>query len=184
MAHSRISPRCDLTQEIVAKQLRYDADTGVLYRKPIPETNRLDRMRNTRFADKPITYQNSTGHIQLQINGHTYLAHRVIWLLVYGAWPTKDIDHVDGDRINNRLANLREATASQNACNIKVRSDNTSGYRGVYRSSVPGKWCAHIGHELQKIHLGTFNCITAAAIAHDLAAKRLHGDFASLNFET
>lgn len=182
MAFSRVSPRNDITQADVLKQLRYEPETGLLYRRPIPERNRIDRMRNSRFANKPATYLNSTGHVQLLINGHHYLAHRVIWLLVHGEWPEGDIDHINGDRADNRLSNLRIATPAQNSTNTRRYKNNTTGYRGVHWNKRQRRWTVRIGVGNDKVHVGCFGCPTIAAFAYDSAARKYHGGFATLNF--
>lgn len=169
-----------LTAEYVRSRLAYDPETGALTWKRREENNRIDKMWNTRFAGKVADHKTSSGHIQFGIDGKNYLAHRIAWLIIYGAWPKNDIDHINRVRDDNRLCNLREATRAENASNTKRRSNNTSGYHGVSR--FQNGWHAAIGSNYQKIHIGTFNCPTKAALAYDAAARNLHGEFATLNF--
>lgn len=94
-----------------------------------------------------------------------------------------EVDHVHSDdTLDNRKANLRLATHSQNKCNVKRRADNKSGYKGVSWSKQKNKWQAHIESKGKQINLGLFTNLVDAAIAYDKAAKELHGEFASLNF--
>lgn len=177
-----MATRILITAEYVRSRIDYDPETGILTWKARPVRSPIDKMWNTRFAGTVITHKQSSGYVHLGLDGKNYLGQHIAWVISYGVWPTHLVDHENRIRNDNRLSNLRRATRSQNNSNTKFRADNTSGFRGVYRSPVPKKWCAHIGHQNKKIHLGTFNCITAAALAHDVAAKRLHGEFASLNF--
>lgn len=95
----------------------------------------------------------------------------------------KSVDHINGDGLDNRRINLRPASAMQNSYNRPVRSDSSSGFKGVTRNRSRGKpWRAQIGAEGKSIHLGLFDSAVEAALAYDVAAHELHGDFARLNF--
>lgn len=94
-----------------------------------------------------------------------------------------DVDHINGDGLDNRAENLRECTHSQNIQNSKLRSDNESGYKGVHWDNVKRKWRAGIREKNGKyIHLGYHDDPCEAGRAYDFAAKKLHGTFARLNF--
>jgi len=95
-----------------------------------------------------------------------------------------EIDHRDGDGLNNCRKNLRHATKSQNQGNAKMRSDNTSGYKGVsFEPQTRGKkWKAYIQHEGKRFTLGRHATAECAAMAYDAAAIRLFGEFAKINF--
>lgn len=92
------------------------------------------------------------------------------------------VDHVNGDGLDNRRANLRPATHAQNMRNARRRSDNTSGYKGVTWERRRGRWCASIHHDRHRKHLGYFPTAHLAACAYDVAALSLHGEYARLNF--
>jgi hypothetical protein len=93
------------------------------------------------------------------------------------------VDHINHDGMNNRSANLRKATHSQNMCNRKKRSDSsTSKYKGVCWHKGKRKWEATIGFKGRNIHLGRFKSEKAAAKAYDAAARKYHGEFAETNF--
>ncbi|MHC4389402.1 MAG: HNH endonuclease, partial [Planctomycetota bacterium] len=92
------------------------------------------------------------------------------------------IDHINGDGLDNRKANLRLATVAQNAWNANKRNPR-SGYKGVCFAGEKRLWRAAIVCNRKRIHLGYFRDRTTAAKAYDTAAKRLHGEFASLNFK-
>lgn len=120
---------------------------------------------------------------------NNFYAQRNVWLpngkqgtikmdaVLMGA---KDVDHADGNGLNNQRDNLRCASRSQQAANRKLRTDNTSGFRGVRWAK--GRWRAVIGFETKIFHLGYFSDPVAAAHAYDRAAKKYFGEFARLNF--
>jgi hypothetical protein len=94
--------------------------------------------------------------------------------------PEDLVDHKEGNGIDNRRCNLREATAAQNAINRKVRKRSRSGYIGVFET--PSSWAAQINKEAGFWHLGNFDTPEEAAIARDIGAIQEYGDFATLNF--
>lgn len=96
------------------------------------------------------------------------------------SWPLTD--HINGNGLDNRRANLREATSVQNACNRRLGSKNTSGFKGVSWKAASKKWVARIKTHGKATHLGYFSTPQEAARAYDAAARELHGEFARLNF--
>lgn len=93
-----------------------------------------------------------------------------------------DVDHINGDKLDNRRCNLRPANRSNNNANGKIRSDNTSGYRGVYWHRANSKWVAQIQRDGKAKYIGSFFTAEEAAMAWDAAALEAHGEFAHLNF--
>lgn len=104
--------------------------------------------------------------------------HRLLFSEPLGVW----IDHRDGDGLNNQRHNLRTCSVPQNIRNQKIKSSNTSGFKGVSFRRDCKKWAAHIRHSGRKHHLGFFSTAELAALAYDNAAKKYHGDFAKGNF--
>ncbi len=94
-----------------------------------------------------------------------------------------EVDHVDGDGLNCTRENMRLCTSQQNKYNIGIKSDNTSGYKGVTWNANRSKWQAQIKHGKQYKYLGLFDDLKEAARAYDVAALELHGDFARVNNE-
>jgi hypothetical protein len=92
------------------------------------------------------------------------------------------VDHINGDGLDNRRANLRPATHAQNMRNTRLTSSNTSGFRGVYYRKDRGAWAAQIVVDGRRIYLGRFSDAVEAARAYDEAARLHHGEFATLNF--
>lgn len=93
-------------------------------------------------------------------------------------------DHRNGNGLDNRRSNLREATASENNQNARQRSDNTSGFKGVHRDKRRSKWRAQINFNGSAHRLGYFLTAEEAAHAYDAAAREFHGEYAALNFPT
>jgi hypothetical protein len=117
-----------------------------------------------------------TGYRVVCIDYKQYLAHRLAWFYVHGSWP-KEIDHINRDRSDNRMANLRLATRGQNNMNTGLRSDNKSGHTGITWHKGSNKWRATIHHNGKQIQVGMFDTIEEAAKAYSEAAAKLYGDF-------
>lgn len=124
----------------------------------------------------------SQGYRHVQMDGHTYKAHRIIWLMVHGEWveyPAFEIDHINGDRSDNRLSNLRKVTKSGNQRNASQRVNNTSGVHGVnwkptYNGNGNGgRWVARIWNGPRHVYLGSFKSLRDAAIARKAAERAL-----------
>jgi hypothetical protein len=110
-------------------------------------------------------------------NQKTVLMHRQIL-----GFPKTAIDHRDHNGINNQRSNIREATRAENNRNGRIRRDNTSGFRGVSYAPRRNKWLSRIRNGERQVTLGYFNTAREAAYVYDAMAKKLHGEFASLNF--
>jgi hypothetical protein len=107
-------------------------------------------------------------------------AHRIAWLFAYEEDPSeKHIDHINGDRSDNRICNLRLATHKQNACNQRKKNDTTSAYKGVSWYKRKRKWVAQIGIDGRSTHLGYFHDELAAHMAYCQAAQKHFGEFAN-----
>lgn len=167
-----------LSPEILRTMLRYDKDSGKLFWLPRSKDDRVTRAWNTRFANKEaFTSINSKGYYQGAIHNRVLAAHIVIWTLATGSKPTGQIDHINGVKTDNRLSNLREATASQNGQNVGLRSTNTSGYKGVFWNKQIGGWMAHIRHNGRQICLGRFGTAETAHAAYVKASLEFHKEF-------
>lgn len=114
------------------------------------------------------------GYWYLVVNGKRYVAHRLIWLYVYGVWPTNCIDHINRNRIDNRIINLREATIEQNRQNLGLDKANKSGFRGVSYDSKNKKWRASISVKGRAKNLGRYADKNSAALAYKIAAAKYH----------
>lgn len=119
----------------------------------------------------------SSGYLQVRVDGKLYLAARLGWLYVNGCWPKQFLDHIDGDRLNNRIENLREASPTENSRNAKIRKDNTTGFKGVSLFKRSGRYAAVICDQGKNHFLGHFNTPEEAGAAYVNAARELHGEF-------
>jgi HNH endonuclease/AP2 domain len=177
MAPKTLPPR-----ELLRQLLDYDPATGIFTWKPRPRemfaTKRGFSVWNARFTGKPAGGSLSTGHVLIRFksNGGGYLAHRLAWLLVYGEPVPPGIDHWDCNPLNNRISNLRAATQSQNTANAGMRSDNSTGAKGVRRHKE--KYTARITCEGTNFYLGIYDTVEEAAAVYREAAIRLYGKFA------
>jgi hypothetical protein len=112
-----------------------------------------------------------SGYRLIRFDGKLFLAHRLVWLYVHGALPAAELDHINGNRDDNRIENLREVTRAQNAQNTSVLwRTNTSGHKGVAFHKQRGKWRASIRRDGKTAHIGLFDNYEQARSAW-LAAK-------------
>jgi hypothetical protein len=160
-AESLSRDRDSLTQARLKQLLSYDAASGVF--------TRVAHVAN-QPAGVEATSLHPSGYVYIAVDGRGYRAHRLAWLYVYGGWPIAAIDHINRDRADNRLANLRLATASQNTQNSS--RPNQSGLRGV--SGNHGKWAARITIHQKTMSLGTYATKEEAHEAYRAAASRVH----------
>lgn len=114
------------------------------------------------------------GYRSIKVDGKNYLEHRLVWLWVYGEWPSNELDHANQIKTDNRLSNLRDVTRSENMQNTSVRSDNSSGFKGVSWHAGAGSWMANIVVNGKSTYLGCFNTPEEAYAAYCEAASRLH----------
>jgi hypothetical protein len=112
------------------------------------------------------------------IDGHSIMLHRLVFLYHHGYTP-EIVDHIDGDKLNNHVENLRPATRVQNNTNARTRKDNKSGQKGVRWREDNQKWQASITSSKKKHHLGYYAAFEDAKNAYLIAAQQLHGEFAT-----
>lgn len=154
-----------LTQEKLIEYLSYNEDTGVFIRLKSCWKTRIGKVAGT---------LDTHGYFQIKVDGVLYLSHRLAWLYVYGEWPSSVIDHVNGIQSDNRICNLRVATAAQNAQNRhRCPVDKKScGMLGVTPEGE--RWRAQIRASGRNIFLGNFVEKEDAHIAYMEAKKELH----------
>jgi hypothetical protein len=153
-----------MTPERLHELLNYDADTGLFtWAKP--------RRKCSAGAKAGCIAKN--GYMVIRLDDTLYLAHRLAWLYQKGVWPTEQIDHINGDRSDNRFNNLREVSNAENAQNNrKPKPSNKSGFLGVRKEN--SKWLAEIKINYKPIRIGLFNTPEAAHKAYVMAKRKLH----------
>lgn len=146
--------------------LNYDPDTGSLTWK----AREVDPKNwNARHAGKPAFQTVIRGYLCGAVNRVLLRGHRVAWAIHYGKWPTHEIDHINGDKQDNRIVNLRDVTAAENRRNQRLRSNNNSGKIGVCYIPSRGNWRASITHDGQRVFLGSFASLSEAISARSAA---------------
>tara|TARA_R110002126_G_scaffold73946_1_gene184519 strand:- start:8802 stop:9359 length:558 start_codon:yes stop_codon:yes gene_type:complete len=143
------------------KLLDYDPNTGALtWKHRTPDThpgNRGRRGFNSTHAGKPaFTYDDKDGYKRGTVFSSKLRGHRVAWAIHYGEWPSGEIDHINRDRVDNRISNMRDVTKSENMRNAKMPNTNTSGCIGVHFVKKIRKWRARIGTGKGNVDLGLF----------------------------
>lgn len=161
----------DLTASEVKRLLWYDLEAGIFTWREKPHKDFRKKVGDVAGGS------HRTGYWSIQINRRHYLAHRLAWLYVHGEWPSEFIDHIDGDKSNNRISNLRVATNSQNKGNGRIYASNTTGLRGVTKQG--NKWKAQIVHNRKNVYLGCFPSKEEAYDAFRKAEKELRADFSA-----
>lgn len=164
--------------DTLRKLLKYDPATGKLFWKErtIEFHPRSLKMVNAKFAGKEaLCTINKKGYFGGEIFAVRYQAHRVIWAMHYGEWPTDQVDHINGNPIDNRIENLRVVSSRENSRNQKVRSTNHSGVMGVTWQSNRKCWYVRISIDGEHDHyVGRFRNLDEA-IAARKAAELKHG---------
>jgi hypothetical protein len=156
----------------LAEVFHCDPERGVLIWRERPGV-----VGNRRVAGRVAGSVAANGYRVVTIRPHWIHVHRAIWALVHGAWPAAYIDHVNGDRLDNRIGNLREATMSQNLANRGAQSNSRSGIKGVSLESFTGRWKASIQRDGRTFNLGRYDTMQEAAAAYRAAAERMYGAF-------
>lgn len=172
-----------ITPEMLRELLEYNPATGELYWKMRPiesfESERIGKGWNTKYAGKEALWSVSKhGYRHGYVMSLPVKTHRVAWAIYHGEWPASSIDHINCDKTDNRITNLRLATDPQNGWNVGLNSKNTSGYKGVTFYSLTGKWRSRITVSGQVKYLGYYDTPEEAHAAYCEAAKKYHGEFA------
>lgn len=119
----------------------------------------------------------SSGYRQIMLGHRSYLAHRLVWLWLYGDWPKSEIDHINRCKTDNRIQNLRDASASQNACNHHSGKDITSGYAGAFWDQQRQKYRVRIQLDGQRREFRSYSDAEQAHEAYKIAVNQMHGEF-------
>ena len=173
--------KATLTQSYLKSILSYDPETGVFTWKERQDVE-CPAQWNSHYVGKEAGCKQKIAHAfyrRIRIKGKKYGAHRLAWLYMTGEWPPRQIDHIDGNALNNRFENLRLATPAQNLVNRGAHKNNKLGIKGV--SKFRNKYKAQIQARGQKIHLGCFKTPEEASAAYTKAAEKYFGVFAKVD---
>lgn len=162
---AKTNPSVPLTLERLQEVLRYDPSTGVFIWKKGTARGRVGAQAGVLFG---------AGYRYISVDGQKYLAHRLAWFWSYGKWPDQWLDHINGATDDNRIANLREASAAQNAQNARHKA-GVSGYRGVRAKGRRFEAVIHVNNFRKS--LGWFDSAEEAHKAYVKAAQEHHGAF-------
>ncbi len=157
----------EITQNELKELLEYTPDSGVfVYKK---------NSSNRKIRAGQIAGWKDAGYLRIQINGKGYKAHRLAWLYMYGDWPKYHIDHIDHDRANNRISNLRDVTVAENIQNqIKANSSSKTNLLGVTYRKRDKLYEARIVVNRKRIYIGLFKDPKEAYRAYVNKKRELH----------
>jgi hypothetical protein len=159
-----------LTQEYLKSILDYDLDTGIF-------TWKVNKAQRTKIGD--IAGWIADGYRKIEINGKNYNAHRLAWLYVYGEMPKNLVDHIDCDRSNNKISNLRESTHQTNSENYKTPKTNNSGVKNVSWYKSLNKWVVSMSIKKTKKTIGYYDDLELAELVAIEARNKYRGEFAN-----
>ena len=161
-----MSERALLTAERARQLLVYEPDTGLLRWR-----EKRGKVMAGDLAGCP-----KDGYLVVRVDDRLYRVHRIAWLMVHGEWPAAEVDHIDGNRSNNRIGNLRECKDGVvNQHNeSRLRRNNRSGYSGVSWSKAMGKWEAALKVDYKRIVVGYFSDPAVAHVARSKAKADMH----------
>lgn len=168
-----------ISPTLLRRLLRYEHETGRLFWRARPVSmfegnERCCRSWNSRYAGKEAFTAISSGRYRHgTVAGRTLKAHRVAWAIHHGKHALYEIDHINGDGLDNSIANLRDVTPGENTRNKRRYKNNASGRIGVSRYSRSGKWMAYIRRDNKQVHLGYFDCLEDATAARSGAERTL-----------
>jgi hypothetical protein len=175
-----------LDVDVLKDAVSYDPLTGDFTWKLRPfnhfSTPRGARVFNTRFSGKTagcLRRPIGNEYVTFRLQGVLVYAHRAAWAVTHGDWPVETIDHVNGNKSDNRISNLRAATHSENQRNAKQNIRIISGVKGVYWSKDRHRWYARLRYAGAYHHLGSFGTIEEAEQAVRAARELNHGEFAN-----
>lgn len=163
------------SQDYLKELLEYDPDTGLfLWRmktKKHISCPRILKVINSRNGGKAAGKVCHDGYLRIGISGKKYMAHRLAWVYMHGDCEIDQIDHVNGNRSDNRIQNLRSIQAGENKRNMGISRRNTSGVVGVSWNKSLKKWSANIYHLGKNVHLGLFDNLDEAKELREFAQE-------------
>jgi len=156
-----------ITQAELRERVNYDPDSGIMTLKRKPRKGGHTPIGGVMGS------KHKAGYLEVRLNNRAYLIHRLAWLYMYGEWPD-NVDHINHDRTDNRLINLRSVARVDNQRNQKMKSNNSSGVTGVYWMAGRGKWLSKIKVAYKETNLGYHGNFFDAVCARK-SAELLYG---------
>lgn len=155
----------DIDQKTLKEYLSYDPETGIF--------TRLIGSGGVMAGEVVGSRHPYAGYLLIQVNHSRHPAHRLAWLYMYGEFPDAEIDHINGVRDDNRIANLRAVTKLENARNRRLQKTNVSGVSGVGWHRAASKWSVRIRVDFKEKWLGTYDDFFEAVCVRKSAENRL-----------
>lgn len=159
-----------LSLENLKRKLSYNPETGLFTRNCLMPGSGIGAICGTTKA---------SGYVIVCVDRTLYRAHRLAWFYQYGRWPIGDVDHINRVRSDNRIANLREASRSDNLCNSSIRSDNKCGIRGVSFNKLNRNYTVKIEKNGELLVKHGINTLEEAEYLAAAFIREMHGRFAS-----
>ena len=156
-----------MNQTRLMERLEYNPLTGIFTWK----------VASGRRPEGSVAGSNFGGYTHIRIDNKRYSAHHLAWLYTHGAFPKDLLDHINGNPLDNRIANIREADHRQNAGNVNLSQRNHSGARGVSWFKRDQKWRVRLTRNGKDCHIGLFETKQEAIDAYAEAAKEFFGEF-------
>lgn len=153
----------------ISDYLDYNSETGIFVWRVKTKTSNVGDVAGN---------ANWRGYVSIWIANKRYYAHRLAWAFCNGSWPIGDIDHINEDKSDNRIVNLRVASRSENMFNRGCNKNNTSGMKGVVFCKTTNRWRAQMMVNRKSVNIGRFKTREAAANAYMLKAQEIRGEFA------
>lgn len=165
-----------MNQKLLKELVEYCPETGIMRWKKRCESHFKNGLRvsnwNTKYAGKELTTLDGKGYVVGSFFAKRYLVHRLAWLYMTGEWPNI-IDHINGNKTDNRFKNLRNVSNQENHMNCRRANNNTSGVTGVYKNKSNGLWCAQMKFNGHTYHLGSSKNFDEAVRLRKNEEKRL-----------
>jgi hypothetical protein len=155
-----------IAHDRLVELLDYDSNAGVFVRRI--------NVNGSRPKGSPVGNMAGRGYLTVMLDGRAYYLHRLAWFYTKKEWPKHQIDHINQDKIDNRICNLREATPAQNMQNIGAYASNTSGVPGVWWNKQKNKWAGGVRIGGKRHNIGLFSSKEAAFAAYLELKARLH----------
>jgi len=159
-----------ITQQELKELLDYNSETGVFTWKVSPARQV--------FSGDIAGTKRKDGYIQIKVKNKLILSHRLAWIYMYGYLP-KYIDHINGQRDDNRIINIREVSNQQNSLNSKISKNNTSGIKGVYWDKSRNKWTVRLSIDGKCKFFKRFDDIDLAKLVIEEVRNKYHGKYAN-----